>query len=65
MTELRWRPAAAHEAQAARRWYQAQQNTPAIARRFQSTLRRAVTDRVLIVTVMHERQRPNYGRERV
>lgn len=99
MTELRWHPAAAREAQAARRWYQTEQDAPEAARRFQAMLRRAITeisqaperwpilvddlrkrplrgfpyrvvyqlqrDHALIVAVMHERQRPNYWRDRV
>jgi plasmid stabilization system protein ParE len=99
MTELRWHPAAAREAQAARRWYRIEQDAPDVARRFQSMLLRALTevlraperwpvlvddlrkrplrgfpyrivyqqrgDHVLIVAVMHERQRPNYWLPRV
>jgi plasmid stabilization system protein ParE len=99
MTELRWHPAAAREAQAARRWYRIEQDAPEVARRFLSMLLRALTeisraperwpvlvddlrkrplrgfpyrlvyqqrrDHVLIVAVMHERQRPNYWLPRV
>jgi plasmid stabilization system protein ParE len=99
MTDLRWHPAAAREAKAARRWYQIDQDAPEAARRFQAALQRALSqivkaperwpvladdlhkrplrgfpyrvvyqqrsDHVLIVAVMHERQQPQYWRERV
>ena len=99
MIELRWHPAAAREAQAARRWYRVDQDAPDVARRFQASLQRALlqiatapqrwpvvvddlrkrplrrfphrviyqvrNDHVLIVAVMHERQRPAYWRGRV
>jgi plasmid stabilization system protein ParE len=98
MIELRWHPAAAREAQSARRWYLVDQDAPDVARRFHVALQRAVqqiaqsperwpvlvddlrkrplrgfpyrvvyqvrSDHVLIVAVMHERQRPKYWRGR-
>jgi plasmid stabilization system protein ParE len=42
MTELRWHPAAAREAQSARLWYRFEQDAPEVARRFQTTLQRAL-----------------------
>src|SRR5882672_9434097 len=42
MTELRWHPAAAREAQAVRRWYRVDQEAPDAARRFQAALQRAL-----------------------
>jgi plasmid stabilization system protein ParE len=99
MIELRWHPAAAHEAQAVRCWYQIDQDAPDVARRFHATLKRALMqiakasdrwpflvdglykrplrgfplrvlyqvrgDDVLIVAVMHERQRQENWRDRV
>jgi toxin ParE1/3/4 len=99
MIELRWHPAAAREAQAARRWYRFDQDAPEVARRFQVTLQRALfqiaqaperwpvladdlrkrplrgfpyrviyqlrDDHVLVVAIMHERQRSQYWRDRV
>lgn len=43
MIEFRWHPAAAREAQSARRWYQFDQDAPDVARRFQVTLQRALS----------------------
>jgi toxin ParE1/3/4 len=99
MIELRWHPAAAHEARSARHWYRVDQDAPEVARRFHGTLQRALLqigqaperwpiivddlrkrplrgfpyrviyqvrgDHVLIVAVMHERQRPEYWRDRI
>jgi toxin ParE1/3/4 len=99
MTELRWHPAAAKEAQAVRRWYRVERDVPEVAARFHEALNRALLqiktapdrwpflvddlgkrplrgfphrviyqlrgDHVLIVAVMHERQRPQYWRGRV
>jgi plasmid stabilization system protein ParE len=44
MIDLRWHPAAAREAQSARRWYAIDQDAPEAAWRFQSMLRRALTE---------------------
>lgn len=99
MIELRWHPAAAREAQSARRWYRVDQDAPDVARHFHTSLQRTLVqiiqaperwptliddlrkrplrgfpyrviyrlrgDHVLIVAVMHERQRPQYWRDRV
>jgi len=98
-SRLRWHPAAALEARAARRWYKDEQDSPEAAARFHAALRAALAqvaeapgrwpvladdlrkrplhgfpyrvvyqdrgDHVLIVAVMHERQRPGYWSVRV
>lgn len=44
MTELRWHPRAAQEAQAARRWYALDQDAPDVAEDFMAALRTAVNE---------------------